>query len=67
MRAAAKQTSESGDNMEDSDLLSLDDESSGKFFYVGDDVTLNVIPGVALVLVGALCELPVHHLRPLII
>lgn len=56
MRAAAKQTSESGDNMEDSDLLSLDDESSGKFFYVGDDVTLNVIPGVALVLVGAMCE-----------
>ena len=53
--------------MEDVDLLSLDDETKGKFFDVGDDVTLNVVPGVALVLVGALCELPVHHLRPLMI
>ena len=39
--------------MEYADLLSLDEESSGKF---GHDVTLNVIPGVALGLVGALCE-----------
>ena len=53
--------------MKDVDLLGLEDESSGKFFYVGDGVTLNVVPGVALVFVGIMRELQFIMILSLIV
>ena len=44
--------------MSEVDLLNLEEETAGaaKFFYVGDDVTLNAFPGVVLAFVVLICE-----------
>merc|ERR1711902_429346 len=47
--------------MSEVDLLNLEEETAGaaKFFYVGDDVTLNAFPGVVLAFVVLIFAVPV--------
>merc|ERR1712141_576307 len=47
--------------MSEGDLLNLEEETAGaaKFFYVGDDVTLNAFPGVMLAFVVMIFAVPV--------
>ena len=44
--------------MSEVDLLNLEEKTAGaaKFFYVGDDVTLNAFPGVVIAFVVLICE-----------
>ena len=37
-------------------LLNEETAGAAKFFYVGDDVTLNAFPGVVLAFVVMICE-----------
>ena len=37
-------------------LVNEETAGVGKFFYVGDDVTLNAFPGVVLAFVVMICE-----------
>merc|ERR1712203_417286 len=47
--------------MSEVDLLNLEEKTAGaaKFFYVGDDVTLNAFPGVVLAFVVLIFAVPV--------
>merc|ERR1711994_501398 len=47
--------------MSEVDLLNLEEETAGaaKFFYVGDDVTLNAFPGVVLAFIVMIFAVPV--------
>ena len=38
------------------DTTELEDAGTGKFVYVGDDMTLNLTPAVALIIAGILCK-----------
>ena len=44
--------------MSEVDLLNLEEKTAdaAKFFYVGDDVTLNAFPGVVIAFVVLICE-----------